>query len=186
MCSSCLKEIKLHQGIYEMDSIPYYVLYEYNLFLERLFFQYKEQRDLALAPLFLDGYESIFEKWVGNFPVVCPCSSDAKRMERGFEPVLEMFHPYDIYSPYYKTKNIKQSEQSALHRKEIEHVIEKKTLYPMKDGPYVLVDDVLTTGSTIKRCIDLLPIQKVFVLAAHPLWIRSHQENKVVKRSWIW
>lgn len=176
----------MHQSVYEIDSVSYYVLYEYNLFLERLFFQYKEQRDIVLAPLFLEGYETIFEKWVGNSCIVCPCSSDAKRRERGFEPILEMFSHYDLYSPFYKTKNIKQSEQSALHRRDIEHVIEKKKLYPMKAGPYVLVDDVLTTGSTINRCIDLLPIQKVFVLAAHPLWIQSHCENKVVKRGWIW
>lgn len=53
ICPDCSKNFKLHKQVYNIDGIPLYVLYEYDEFLERLFFQYKEQRDVVLKDIFL-------------------------------------------------------------------------------------------------------------------------------------
>ncbi len=38
ICPDCSKNFKLHKQVYNIDGIPLYVLYEYDEFLERLFF----------------------------------------------------------------------------------------------------------------------------------------------------
>ena len=83
ICPDCSKKFKLHKQVYNIDGIPLYVLYEYDEFLERLFFQYKEQRDVVLKDIFL--CEHLYLKKTFKKYCVCTlCSSDAKRMERGF------------------------------------------------------------------------------------------------------
>ena len=67
-----------------------YVLYEYDEFLERLFFQYKEQRDIVLKDVFLNSHKYL-SKTFKHYCVCSLCSSDAKRMERGFEPVVDIY-----------------------------------------------------------------------------------------------
>ena len=52
ICPDCSKNFKLHKQVYNIDGIPLYVLYEYDEFLERLFFQYKEQRDVVLKDIY--------------------------------------------------------------------------------------------------------------------------------------
>ena len=107
ICPDCSKNFKLHKQVYNIDCIPLYVLYEYDEFLERLFFQYKEQRDVVLKDVFLCEHlylKNIFKKYC-----VCTlCSSDAKRMERGFEPAIDMYSSLDVFvhSPFYKKKDI--------------------------------------------------------------------------------
>ena len=90
ICPDCSKNFKLHKQVYNIDGIPLYVLYEYDVFLERLFFQYKEQRDVVLKDIFL--CEHLYLKKTFKKYCVCTlCSSDAKRMERGFEPAIDMY-----------------------------------------------------------------------------------------------
>ena len=101
--SGLFKNFKLHKQVYNIDGIPLYVLYEYDEFLERLFFQYKEQRDVVLKDVFLCEHlylKNIFKKYC-----VCTlCSSDAKRMERGFEPAIDMYSSLDVLFILLSTK----------------------------------------------------------------------------------
>ena len=56
ICPDCLKNFKLHKQVYNIEGTPLYVLYEYNEFLERLLFQYKEQKDVVLKDIFLNKH----------------------------------------------------------------------------------------------------------------------------------
>lgn len=78
------------------------MLYEYNDFLERLWFRYKEQRDIVLAPIFLEEVRASF---FSKYCVCGLCSSEKKRLDRGFEPLKEIFMAQGIefYSPFIKT-----------------------------------------------------------------------------------
>ena len=61
-----------------------------------------------------------------------------------------------------------------------------KQLYPLPQQKVLLVDDVCTTGNTLYAAQKLLHADRMFVLAAHPLWIQANQENVVVKSKWFW
>mgnify|MGYP004448735349 FL=1 len=174
ICEECKAQLIVHRKIYEIDGIDFYVYYEYNEFLERIWFRYKEQKDIVLKNLF----SKLFEPYLKNTYCICiPPSSDEKRRERAFEPLIAILGNR-TYSPLYKMKSIKQSKQSFLKRKAIQEVIQRKACYPLPDKPVVLVDDVCTSQSTINRCIELLHPEKVFIFAAHPLWIESKNLEK--------
>ena len=174
ICMECVSQFIVHRQVYEIDGILIYVYFEYNEFLERLLFRYKEQKDIVLK----DVFSNIFLKeWKDKYCVCIPPSSDEKRMERAFEPLMEIYNG-NVYSPLYKISAMKQSSQSFLKRKEIKEVIYKKRFYPLVNKPIVLLDDVCTSQNTINRCIELLHPIKVYVLAAHPLWIESKNLEK--------
>lgn len=187
LCPECKNQMIEHKKMYHVYGTYVYVLYEYSTFIERLFFQYKEQRDIVLKDVFLHNHMYL-KKHFDKYCVCALCSSDEKRMFRGFEPVIEMYRclDVDIYSPFYKKRNLKQSNQSKDERKQIKDVLALKTLYPLPSKKIMLVDDVCTTGNTLSAAIDLLHPDCAFVLAAHPLWIQTNQENMVVKSKWFW
>lgn len=176
ICPNCKSQFIIHRKAYLIDGIWYYVLYEYNEFLERLLFQYKEQNDIALAPVFLKDYQDIFKKIVKNHSICVMPSSNERRMKRGFEPNIKLLSNYFVYSPFYKTNDIKQSSSS--NRKEIEEVIQLKLMYPMDQKKKLLFDDVITSGHTMHRGIVLLHPDVVFLLSAHPEWIASKSMEK--------
>ena len=128
--------------------------------------------------------KKIFKKYC-----VCTlCSSDAKRMERGFEPAIDMYSSLDVFvhSPFYKKRDIKQSSATKLQRSQIKNVLGLKQLYPLPKKKILLVDDVCTTGSTLLAAKQLIHPDCMFVLAAHPLWVLANQENIVVKSKGFW
>lgn len=184
VCMDCSNQMTLHKQIYHIDGIEWHVLYEYNEYLERLFFRYKEQRDVVLKDVFLNGYHKGFSKYC----VCALCSSDEKRYFRGFEPILDILSSVHVnaYSPFYKREDVKQSSLSGKERERIGEVLALKNNYPLPKKKILLVDDVCTTGSTLKAAIQLIHPCCVFVLAAHPMWIEVNKENVVVKKGVFW
>ena len=110
ICPDCMKNFKVHKQTYRIKETFMYVLYEYDEFLERLFFQYKEQRDIVLKDVFLNSHKYL-SKTFKHYCVCSLCSSDAKRMERGFEPVVNIYATLGVFvhSPFYKKENVNNS-----------------------------------------------------------------------------
>lgn len=187
ICRECQKQMTLVKKIFLIDGIEWHVLYEYNEFLERTFFRYKEQRDRMLAPVFLEPIKYTINR-MRAFQVCGLCSDERHRYQRGFEPLIELFLAYGIFvaSPLYKKKDHKQSCLSKNQREQIEKVIERKQMFPLSEKPILLVDDVCTTGASLQRGIDLLSPKKVFVVAAHPLWLLNVEPKIVEKKAFFW
>lgn len=187
VCPDCLKNFKVHKKVYNVQGIELYVLYEYNEFLERLFFQYKEQRDIVLKDVFLWNHRYL-KKYFKKYCVCTLCSSDEKRLKRGFEPAMDIFSCLNvpIYSPFYKKEDVKQSSQSKQGRSHIRDVLALKSLYSLPNKKILLVDDVCTTQNTLDAARALIHPDCMFVIAAHPLWIKANRENEVVKSKWFW
>lgn len=85
-----------------------------------------------------------------------PSSEEADK-ERGFNHVVEMFKPLHLkmIRCIHKTKNIKQSDLSSQER----HNVSKHLIIDdidLSNKKVLIVDDVYTTGSTVKAMIDLL------------------------------
>lgn len=175
LCPSCEKQMKGQRRVFEKEGKQWIVYHEYNEFIERLLFRYKEQRDIALKPLFLMPYKKELQSLSKRYSIVILCSSQEKRCFRGFEPLIEWFKEIDInvYSPFYKTMNWKQSSLSFEKRKGIHSVIQKKELYKLPKKKFILFDDVVTSGSTIKRAMELVDAEKIIAFSAHPKWIEA-------------
>lgn len=187
VCKKCLERFRVHKKTYRIHNVNYHILYEYDTWIEGLFFQFKEQRDIVLKDIFLYAEKDFLKKKLKSFDCIALCSGEEKRALRGFEPVLEIFKEVKepIASPFYRTDSIKQSSLSKEQRKQIHCSLKKKICYPIRNrSRQLLLDDVITTGQTIKAALLLISCRDVLVLAAHPLWIEEHADDQIKHSFW--
>lgn len=148
-----------------------------------MIFQVKENKDVTLAPVFLHPYISFLRKICEEKTVVLVPSSDKKTKSRGFEPLREFYKELgvEMLSPFEKD-DVKQSERNGSQRSRIKNHI--RLIHPemIIDKDILLIDDVCTTGYSLKACIDLLKPHaksiKIVVLALHPEHLKSDSSLK--------
>lgn len=189
LCGECSHQLTLVKKTILLDTLPVYVCYRYNEFLETMLFQYKESRDIALQDVFFHTFNKFIERRYRGYTLVLMPSSEEKTKERGFhalEAMLRHIHLHKI-SPFYKSENRKQSLQSFEQRQHIDEVIHLKADITLPQTKLLLVDDVCTTGATLKCAYQLLAAHtmniEALVLCAHPLLV--DEEEHVAKMSHI-
>lgn len=185
ICGRCKQQFRRLSMWTQLGKLPLYLLYEYTDEMEKLLFQYKEGRDIALAPVFLqDDLKKLHDKF-RHYHIVLMPSSQEKLLERGFLPMREMLKGIrlPILEPFYKSENHKQSLQSFENRRTIEKIIKRDGTVPLPDAPLLLVDDVCTSGSTIKWAYDLLQEHtyriEALVVCAHPRFVESCDKKRL-------
>lgn len=179
LCGTCKGKLNRLDLDTKLDGMPLHILYEYNETMESMIFQFKEGRDIALAPLFLyEDRKKIIDRY-RHYTIVLLPSSQEKLRERGFQPVKEMLEkiPIPVVEPFYKLNHHKQSLQSFENRKKIDQVMQRNPAIKLPDTPLLLLDDVCTSGFSLKRAYDLIKEHtyriEAFVLCAHPLFVES-------------
>ncbi len=179
LCQSCRAQlIEIKQTIV-VSGLHIHVCCRYDEFMENLLFQFKEGRDVALAPILFSPYI----QWMKHFRrrwVLMP-SSHEKCMERGFFSLREMLRDSDepLFEPLYKKSAFKQSQRSKAQRMQVIDEIFLKQEYPLPQGDLLLVDDVCTTAATLLRAYQLLKPHsntiEAVVLCAHPLLLAQKE-----------
>ncbi len=177
LCGKCkmkLQKLMVHK---RFETFSIFILYLYNDYFESIIYQFKENKDIALKDIFLyDLRQDIFDKFRHHTILVMP-SSQEKIKERGFQHLVEMFTivGLPILDPFEKIYNWKQSLQSFENRCHIKEVIRLKKNIKLPNTPLLLVDDVCTSGSTMKCAYNLLQqhkyIVEALVVSAHPLFV---------------
>lgn len=188
LCGNCLTALEVANKVVRCNGYRMYILYVYNTFIESMLFQYKEGRDIALAPVFFHMIVYQLQIRFRNYVIVLMPSSKEKTLERGFHSLYEMvcYCKLPIIDPFYKIENRKQSLQSFENRKKISQVIKLKPDYILPNKKLLLLDDVCTSGSTIAHAYHLLKHHKckidAFVLSAHPRFILDCEKKKCCKK----
>ncbi len=160
-----------------------YAFYRYESFFEKMIFQVKENKDVTLAPVFLHPYVSYLRRISEEKTIVLVPSSEKKTKARGFEPLREFYKELglEMVSPFEKD-DIKQSLRSATQRSKIKNHLRLAHLEMIIDKEIILLDDVCTTGYSLKACIDLLKPHsksiKVVVLALNPGHLKGDSYRK--------
>jgi competence protein ComFC len=172
LCGFCRKQlIPLRKTIPVLD-FEVYAYYEYEAFFEKLIFQFKESKDVTLAPVFLYPYIKHLKKQCEGKTVILVPSSLKKTKQRGFDALQCLYDGLgiELFAPFEKD-DVKQSQRGAHMRSRIKNHIRLAHRELIQGKDVILLDDVCTTGYSIKACLDLIKLEvksvKVVVLAVH-------------------
>ena len=143
---------------WKVENVVCYSLFEYKDQIRSLLYQFKGCFDYELFPVFVYFSQPLIRFRFQNYIVVPVPSSALRNAQRGFNQVVEMFKPVglEIADVLLKNSDAKQSDLGARERAEVYKVLGMKKGASVRGKKILLVDDVYTTGSTIKGCVALL------------------------------
>lgn len=188
LCGECRNQLAYVNTFRKLGNMKIHILYSYNDFIENMLFQFKEGRDIALAPVFLHDHKRKIEQMYKGYTMIFMPSSEEKTKERGFYALEEMYKEIKLakLAPFYKSENRKQSTLHYEERQKINEVIHLSSKMHLPKKKLLLVDDVCTTGATLKCAYDLLREHTVeieaFVLCANPLFLQQDRKNSLMKK----
>ena len=183
VCYKCLTQFKNRNEHFMIANVEGYVLYYYDDFFRDLLYRYKGCYDYVLKDAFFHHNLNMIRRKYRGYSIVLAPSNESSERERGFNHLNEIFEnlKMPIIKCFKKTKEWKQSDKKIVQRKNIQNVIkiDKKELEGVKK--VLLVDDVLTSGATIKTMIRQMPTnidKKVLVLSSNSDFLSNESVKK--------
>ena len=176
LCGDCRKQLVLLNRKYNVNGYEVHAYYRYNKVFEKWMYQYKENKDETLGKCFMFNLKRQFEWEYRGYILVLVPSSIEKTQERGFHALAKLFESIHLEKrDCFIKDNIKQSKLNRSERFEIKESIHLKDESIKQCPKIVLVDDVCTTGSSLKACYDLIKTEsnvvKICVIGLNEAWI---------------
>ncbi|KPB05654.1 ComF family protein [Bacillus sp. CHD6a] len=158
LCSDCFR--------WEHDSTTAGLLqqnrsvYHYNDHMKDVLAKYKFRGDAELAQVFRRVFRQTFEaKWNKESPILVPIPLSADReYERGFNQsfLLAELLPGKPEELLAKTSSEKQSKKARWERLDRENTFFVPDPKPVKGKSILLIDDIYTTGTTVRMAAKVL------------------------------
>jgi competence protein ComFC len=155
MCHDCFRweEDPKWQGALEKN----YSLFVYNDFLKEVIARFKFRGDYVLARIFVELFKMKLNQLAPDMLVPIPLS-DERQFERGFNQAAALitaagFSPADLLSRVHSEKQSKKSRSERIHLPQVFQVHPDVNIAGKK---VVLIDDIYTTGSTLRHAAKLL------------------------------
>ncbi|PLS04340.1 ComF family protein [Neobacillus cucumis] len=132
-------------------------LYLYNDFLKELIATYKFRGDYILAKVFIELFKKEVSEMAPDLLVPIPLSEE-RLYERGFNQSTAVltYAGFPAAEILTRVHSEKQSKKSREERIQIPQVFKMKHNGYIKDKRILLVDDIYTTGSTLRHAAKLL------------------------------
>ena len=158
ICQACQTEMEPKFISFSVDGHKATSIYDYNPFIRKLIYQYKGCYDYELHKVFLDRYAKEIKLRYFDYVVIPIPSYKNEDEERGFNHVVETFKSLGInmLNIIEKTEKHKQAVSTFNQRKEVYKFLELNSHSDLSKKKVLIVDDVYTTGSTMKAAIHLV------------------------------
>ena len=158
LCPECSSLFKPVFKRFYVKGIPALAIYHYDETIRTYLYQFKGCFDYELYPVFL--YRFVFYlRFLYKDYVIVPAPSYIEDDEiREFNHVEEIFSLLNlkIVKAFIKTEHHKQTEATMKTRHEIRNYMKVNEGIDITGKKILLVDDVFTTGSTMKTMIRLV------------------------------
>ena len=158
LCSKCLSELEPKFVKFKVNNYKALSIYEYTPFIKNLIYTYKGCFDYEMKEVFLNPFFKELKTWYSKYKII-PIPSYKKDDEtRGFNHVVEAFKSLglDILPIIEKTAHHKQAEKDSKGRKEIGKYLAIKESASLTKERVLIVDDIYTTGATMRATISLV------------------------------
>ena len=161
LCEDCFSKLNAKFLPFKIGNVKGIAIYEYTDYLKQLIYKFKGCSDYELKDVFLYRYLTFLKLKYHGFYIVYIPSYYIDDERRGFNHVKAIFESLKLkeLAILSKKKPHKQSDQSYKNRRTIHDVIKIDEKISLKDKKILLVDDIVTTGSTLLTSVDLLKKQ---------------------------
>ena len=158
LCEDCFSKFKAKFIPFSITNIKGLAIYEYDQTIKELIYKFKGCYDYELKDVFLYRYINYLRICYRGYLIVPAPSYYIDDEKRGFNHVVEIFRPLklEILPIIHKNKPHKQSDNSHKDRRDISSVLTIDKNISLKGKKILLVDDIMTTGSTLMSCIELI------------------------------
>lgn len=135
-----------------------YSLYEYNEFMTEVIARFKYRGDYAVAKVFSVSVSEQIRKIEHDLLIPIPLSEE-RLYERGFNQAESLiieagFIPTNLLTRTHSEKQSKKTRNERIHLAQVFQIAQ--TSQPVIQKRILLVDDVYTTGSTLRHAAEVL------------------------------
>ena len=158
LCEDCFSKFSpkfIHFKIGEFDGLS---IYEYDQNIKDLLFKFKGCYDIELKDVFLDRYFLYLKLKYHGYSIVPVPSFHLDDEKRGFNHVEQIYSRLflPILNVIEKTKQEKQANKNRKERTKVGKIFKITDVECIKNKKILIVDDVLTTGSSVNAVIELI------------------------------
>ena len=158
ICPKCQNEFEPKFTSFNVNGYKATAIFEYTPYVKELIYKYKGCFDYELKDVFLNLYYKEIRMRYSTYKIIPIPSYAEDDKVRGFNHVVEMFkklglEPLPIIE---KTAHFKQAENKAKKRSEINKYLVIKKPIDLSNTKVLIVDDIYTTGSTMRAAINLV------------------------------
>lgn len=158
ICPDCFNALGPIRKEEKINGIKGEYLFSYSNLMREKIYTLKGCGDIELAKSFINYF--LFElkiKYRGYYLIAAP-SDEASDKERGFNHVVEIFKPLGLpfLNLIHKKNNYKQSDLDKNERMQVINKLMISEISEIKGKKILFVDDISTTGSTLKACLSLI------------------------------
>ena len=158
ICAKCQADFEPRFISFKVNGYKATAIYEYTPYIKKLIYTYKGCFDYELYQTFLNLYFKEIKLRYSGYKVI-PIPSYIKDDEiRGFNHVVEAFKTLglEILPIISKTAHHKQADLTAKQRAKVSKYLVINKQINLEKCKVLLVDDIYTTGATMKAAINLV------------------------------